>query len=223
MSEPADPGRVRQRRIADLLFVVQLTCALIFGGSQTLHMLESTEGLSISFFLFWALFLVINLGLSVQAHRAQPSRVTRQTVFVYSLWTLIIAANLGALAWHGSGAWNTVDDVTAGIALAGIAGTLGIGARHGLGWRDPIVRGWLAVFFKGVPQLTLAWNLAQVGGGGLAPLGVLAGHVTICTRLGQLVFSIREAGWDRNRLGSLISEIANEGSWIVATVVWLLV
>jgi len=92
----------RQRRLADLLFVVQLTCALIFGGSQTLHMLESTEGLNVSFFLFWALFLVINLGLSVQAHRAQPSRVTRQTVFVYSLWTLIIAANLGALAWHGS-------------------------------------------------------------------------------------------------------------------------
>ena len=42
-------------------------------------------------------------------------------------------------------------------------------------------------------------------------------------RLGQLVFSIREAGWDRNRMGSLISEVANEGSWIVATVVWLLV
>lgn len=219
----APPAGLRQRRIADSLFVVQLSCALLFGGSQTLHMLESTEGLSISFFLFWALFLVINLGLSIQAHRAQPSRVTRQTVFVYSLWTLIIAANLGALAWHGSGSWLVVDSVTAGIAVAGIAGTLGLGARRGLGWRDPIVRGWLAVFFKGVPQLTLAWNLAQVGGGGLAPLSVVAGHVTICTRLGQLLFSIREAGWDRNRQGSLISEVANEASWIVATVVWLLV
>lgn len=212
-----------QRRLADLLFVVQIVCALLFGGSQTLHMLSSTEGLSISWFLFWALFLVINLGLSVQAHRTQPSRVTRQTVWAYAIWTTIIAANLTALAWRGTGSWTFIDDLTAAIAVAGIVATLGVGAWRGLGWRDPIVRGWLAVFFKGVPQLTLAWNLAQVGGGGLAPLGVIAGHVTICTRLGQLCFSIREAGWDRNRVGSLISEIANEGSWIVATIVWLLV
>jgi len=213
----------RQRLTADALFVVQIACALLFGGSQTLHMLSSTEGLSISWFLFWALFLVINLGLSIQAHRARPSRVTRQTVLAYAIWTAIIAANLSALAWRGSGSCTFIDNVTTGIAIAGIVLTLAIGARHRLGIRDPLVRGWLAVFFKGVPQLTLAWNLAQVGGGGLAPLGIVAGHITICTRLGQLLFSIREAGWDRNRIGSLISEIANEASWIVATVVWLLV
>lgn len=212
----------RQQRITDTLFVVQVACAIVFGGSQSLHMLRSTEGLNLSFFLFWALFLAINLRLAVQAHRARASRVTRQTVFVYVLWTAIIAVNLGALAWHGPGEWSDIDNVTAALAVAGIAGTLAVGARHGLGWRDPIVRGWLAVFFKAVPQLTLAWNLALAGGGGLAPLGVLAGHVTICTRLGQLAFSVREAGWDRNRIGSLISEVANEASWIVATAVWLL-
>ncbi len=211
------------RRIADLLFVVQIGCALVFGVSQTLRMLSSIEGLSLSWFLCWALFLVINLRLSIQAHRAQPSRVTKQTLWAYSIWTTIIAANLAALAWQGSGTWTKIDDVTIGIAVAGIVATLLVGRRHGLGWRDPLVRGWLAVFFKGVPQLTLAWNLALVGGGGLAPFGVFAGHVTICTRLGQLIYSIREAGWDRNRTGSLISEVANEGSWIVATVVWLLV
>lgn len=226
MSDPASIGlpaapSATARRVADLLFAIQIGCAVIFGVSQTHRMLSSVEGLSLSWFLCWALFLVVNLRLSLQAHRNQPSRVTRQTVWAYSVWTTIIAANLGALAWHGAGAWTTIDDVTVGIALAGIVSTLLIGARRGLSWRDPIVRGWLAVFFKGVPQLTLAWNLALVGGAGLAPFGVFAGHVTICTRLGQLLFSIREAGWDRNRTGSLISELANEGSWIVATLVWL--
>ncbi|MCC7119951.1 MAG: hypothetical protein IT493_00215 [Gammaproteobacteria bacterium] len=210
-------------RVADVLFVVQIGCALVFGVSQTWRMCSSVEGLSPSWFLCWALFLVINLRLSIQAHRVQPSRVTRQTVWAYAIWTTIIAANLTVLAWQGAGTWTRVDDVTIGLALAGIVTTLAIGRCHGLGWRDPIVRGWLAVFFKGVPQLTLAWNLALVGGGGLAAFGVFAGHVTICTRLGQLVYSIREAGWDRNRTGSLISEVANEGSWIVATIVWLLV
>ncbi|HMM75314.1 MAG TPA: hypothetical protein PJ986_06380 [Gammaproteobacteria bacterium] len=219
----AGAARATQRRIADLLFVIQVGCALVFGLSQTWRMLSSVEGLSPSWFLCWALFLVINLRLSIRAHRVQPSRVTKQTVWVYALWTTIIATNLAALAWHGAGAWTAIDDATIGIVLAGVAATLALGHRRDLDWRDPIVRGWLAVFFKGVPQLTLAWNLALVGGGGLAPLAVFAGHVTICTRLGQLVFSIREAGWDRNRTGSLISEIANEGSWIVATVVWLMV
>lgn len=198
-----------------------MSCALVFGGSQTLQMLHSTEGLSNSWFLFWAMFLAVNLGLSIQAHRVQPSRVTLQTVWAYSLWTAIICANLAALAWHGGGTWRPIDNLTAVIVALGTCGTLGIGYRHGLSWRDPVVRGWLAVFFKGVPQLTLAWNLLLVGSAGLAGFAVLAGHVTICTRLGQLCYAIREAGWDRNRLGSLISEIANEASWLVATLVWL--
>jgi hypothetical protein len=37
-----------------------------------------------------------------------------------------------------------------------------------------------------------------------------------------LYFSIREAGWDRNRIGSALSEAANEISWVVTTIVWLM-
>ena len=42
-------------------------------------------------------------------------------------------------------------------------------------------------------------------------------------RLVQVWLSIREAGWDRNRLGIAIGEAANEASWIVATLVWVMV
>lgn len=212
-----------RRFTADLLFGVQLACALLFGLSQMYRMWSSVQGVSASWFLCWALFLAINLRLAYQAHRAQPSRITSQTLWTYAVWSVLITANLVTLLWRGRGTWTEIDDVTVGIALVGIGATLALGRRRGRGWRDPIVRGWFAVFCKGVPQLTLAWNLARVGGAGLAPVGVVAGHVTICTRLAQLVFALGEADWDRHRRGSLISEIANEGTWIVVTIVWLAV
>lgn len=211
------------KTLADSLFVLQLGCALLFGASQITHMFAITEGVSLTWFAFWEIFLVINLMLSVNAHRNQPSRVTFQTIVVYAFWTVIAAFCLGLLLWQGTAVWNSRDTLTTAVTGVGIAMVAGYGRRQRLTLADPMVRGYLAVLFKGVPQLTLAYNIALVGGDGIAPLGVIAGHVTICTRLGQLWFSIREAGWDRNRIGSLVSEVANEGSWIVATVAWLLV
>ena len=112
VTAPATRAPDTRQRVADLLFVVQIGCALVFGVSQTWRMLSSVEGLSLSWFLCWALFLVVNLRLSIQAHRVQPSRVTRQTVWAYSLWTAIITANLAALVWHGGGTWTHIDDIT---------------------------------------------------------------------------------------------------------------
>lgn len=213
----------RARLIADALFAIQVACALGFGLSQVGRMLQTTEGVSLTWFLFWAIFLGLNLLLSIKAHQVQPSRVTAQTVVTYATWSSVLAIALAVLLWRSLGEWHPVDTLNVAVSGAGVLATLAVGRRRGLGPGDPMVRGWLAVFFKATPQLTLAWHLAEVGGAGLAPFAVIAGHVTINLRLGQLYFSIREAGWDRNRIGSAVSEIANEASWIVATVVWLLV
>ena len=214
---------LRARLVADGLFVLQIVCGLGFGVSQFMKMLETTQGVSVSWLLLWALFLGINFRLAVQAHQTLPSRITRQTVATYVIWLAMLSINLGLLAWRHDTPWTRNDSLTTALAAAGTLAVLAVGRWHGLGFRDPLVRGWMAVFFKGVPQLTLAWYMAQVGGSGLSAFAVWTGHFTICTRLGQLVFSIREAGWDRARVGSLISEVANEGSWIVATVVWVFV
>ena len=221
MSTPATSSRARL--LADGLFLLQLACALGFGVSQFLKMQETTQGVSLSWLLLWALFLVINFRLAVQAHGTLPSRITRQMITTYLAWLGMLGVNLGLLAWRHETPWTQTDTFTAALAAGGTLVVLAVGRWHGLGARDPIVRGWLAVFFKGVPQLTLAWHMADVGGAGLSAFVVWTGHFMICTRLGQLVFSIREAGWDRARVGSLISEVANEGSWIVATVVWVAV
>jgi hypothetical protein len=83
------------------------------------------------------------------------------------------------------------------------------------------MRGWLAVSFKAVPQIVLAWSISIHGGAGLALGAVVSGHITILSRLAQLSMAIREAGWDQNRVGSFISEVPNELSWIAVTLAWV--
>lgn len=210
-----------KKLVADLLFIAQLIFTFVFGGSQFLRMLKTSQGVSITWFLFWEVFLVLNLVLTIRAHYRQPSRVTLQTVLSYVAWTTVVTADLGVMLWRRTGLWTSSDTGTSIVAGAGILGTLIVAYRKRLPVYDPIVRGYLALFFKAIPQLTLAYNIYKMGGAGIAGLAVVTGHITICTRLGQLWFAIREAGWERNRIGSAISEVANEGSWIVATAVWL--
>lgn len=209
--------------IADVLFVVQIGCAVAMGTAQMLLLRETVEGASITWFAFWLAFLLINLALAVGAHRAQASRVTRQTVAIYAVWTFVVAAILLALLLADGTRWNHVDSWTAVVTLAGMAAAVAVGRARGLGVGDPMVRATFAVFLKAVPQLTLAWNMWLHGAAGVSVWAVITGHVLINARLWQVWYSIREAGWDRNRVGIAIGEAANEASWVVATVVWVLV
>jgi hypothetical protein len=186
-------------------------------------MLTTTEGISLTWLSFWGVFLLINLSLSSKAHRLQPSRVTYQTMVAYAAWTVVVVFCIGIYIWQNVTFWTTLDTWTTGLAITGIIATLIIGYRNRLTIADPIVRGYLGVFFKGVPQLTLAYNIILAGGSGISTFAIVTGHINICTRLGQVIMSLREASWDRNRRGCAIGEMANEGSWIVATVAWLIV
>jgi hypothetical protein len=206
---------------ADALFGVQLLFTFIFGGSQFYRMLTTSQGVNISWFLSWLIFLLLNLILCIRAHQNQPSRITFQTIFSYAAWTFVVAADLAVMLWKGTHVWGRTDTITTTIVGLGAALTLAMSYRLELGLVDPMVKGWLAVFFKAIPQLALAYKIFLRGGAGLAAAAVITGHITILSRLGQLWFSIKEAGWDRNRRGSAFSELANEASWLVATLVWL--
>ncbi len=210
-----------QRLTADALFGVQLLFTFIFGGSQFYRMLTTRQGVNLSWFVSWLIFLLLNLALCIRAHQNQPSRITLQTILSYAAWTVGVAADLGVMLWKGTHIWGGTDTVTAIIVGLGVVLTVGLAFRLDLGIVDPMVKGWLAVFFKAVPQFALAYKIFMMGGAGLAAAAVITGHITILSRLGQLWFSIKEAGWDRNRRGSALSELANEASWLVATVVWL--
>ncbi len=198
------------KTIADLLFALQIVLALISGGSEFLRLLTTSQGINISWLVSWLAFLLINLTLTIQAHLTLPSRVTLQAVFTYAAWTLMIAACLGALLWRGEEIWDPEDNLTTLAVALGLAFTLLAAYRLGWGFADPLVRAGVAACFIGLPQLTLTYKIFMEGGAGMAGLMLLAGHIGICTRLGQLWFAIREAGWDRNRQGAALSELANE-------------
>ncbi len=216
-------SRGAEHGVGDLLFFVQIACALSFGVAQArLMYATSTQGVSVTWLAFWSIFLLINLSLSIRAHQAQASRVTAQTVVVYALWSLLLIANSAVFLWRGAQLWTAIDTLTCVLAGLGIVTTLVVAAHYSLALTDAIVRGYFGVFFKVVPQLMLAWNIWLVGGAGVSVVGIIIGHIAIGSRLGQIIVALREAGWDRNRRGALISEAANEGSWIIASIAWLL-
>jgi hypothetical protein len=206
---------------ADAIFILQITLALISGGSQFLRLLTTSQGVNVSWLACWLTFLLINLELTLRAHRRAPSRVTLQTVLTYGAWTLVIAANLGLLIWRGTEQWDTKDTTTAVMVGVGLLGTLLYARVRSFPLTDPMVNAGIGMCFIGLPQFTLAYKIFTVGGAGLAGGMLLAGHIGILTRLGQLWFAIREAGWDRNRLAAALSEVANEATWILVTAAWL--
>ena len=210
-----------KRFTADTFFILQLILALISGGSQFVRLLTTAQGINVSWLASWLTYLVINLILTIRAHVVWPSRVTLQTVLTYAAWTTVIAADLAVMVWMGREMWDGKDTFTAAMVAGGVLLTLVWGKIRGLTFTDPLVSGFLAVCFVGLPQLTLTYKIFTEGGAGMAGAMLLAGHIGIMTRLGQLWYAIHEAGWDRNRLGAALSEIANEVTWILVTVAWL--
>jgi hypothetical protein len=213
----------RKRFIADLLFGSQLVLGVFFAGSRIVRMSQTLQGILLSEFILIGSFCALNLGLAITANRVQSTRISKQTVVIYTFWSVALVGCVGMVLTRGTYQWSRLDTITLAVAaLAGSAVVVFGRVRYGLPVRDPIVRGYLAAVFKGWPQLTLAFNIAQKGGTGLPLLAVILGHATILIRIGQLVFALREAGWDRNRRGSMISEAWNEGTWLITTAVWII-
>lgn len=212
---------ITKKLTADTLFAVQIGCTLVSGGSEFLRLLTTSQGVNLSWLASWLAFLSINLTLTIRAHLSQPSRVTLQTVLSYGLWTLMIAACLGAMLWQGTEWWDAKDTLTAILVGSGVILTWLWAWWRGQKISDPLVNAGFAVCFIGLPQLTLAYKIYTVGGEGMAGLMLLAGHIGILTRLGQLWFAIREAGWERDRQGAALGELANEATWVLVTLAWL--
>ena len=212
---------ITKKLTTDALFAVQIGSTIVSGGSEFLRLLTTSQGVNLSWLASWLAFLSINLTLTIRAHLKQPSRVTLQTVLSYGLWALMIAACLGAMLWRGTDLWDAKDTLTAILVGSGVILTgLWVWWRR-LKISDPLVNAGFAVCFIGLPQLTLAYKIFTVGGEGMAGLMLLAGHIGILTRLGQLWFAIREAGWERDRQGAALGELANEGTWVLVTLAWL--
>lgn len=203
---------------SSIFFWVQIVCGLIFGVAQFSRMLTTTQGISISWFGYWEAFLVLNLVMALKAHRNHPSRTTWQTIASYAVWTVMITADLALALLKSS--WDRNDSWTSGFIACGVVVLYFVARRRKWPISDPWVKASMAVLFKAVPQIMLAYKVYLVGGAGLSLVTLVNGHVTILMRIGLLAKSVDEAKTDRNRIGSAITEVSNELTWIVVTVVW---
>jgi hypothetical protein len=213
-----------KHRIGNLLFWFQIICAFIFCGSQALKMLESTQGVSLSFFICHGIFALLNLSLAVVAMRESGSgndrQIKKQSVFIYSMWTVFLAIHLSIAIWKMPRLWKHTDTVAISLVTLGVLIIISIAKAKRLPLTDSYVKAGLAIFFKSVPQVALAYSISVYGKGGLSGVWILFGHITILTRLVHLWVSNREQ-WNRNTRGSFVSEVWNEGSWLAASAAWL--
>ncbi len=212
-----------KRLTADLLLGIQITGGLLITGSQIIRLFSSTQGLSIAMFGLAAIFFGINLVLAVRAHKILPSRVTRQTIFVYVLWTVLCTTLVATALVNNPSIWDRNETTISVIAAFGAIIVMIVAYLKKLSFGNPMVKSWLAIAFKAVPQVAQAYKLFLMGGAGLAGGAIIGGHMTMLTRLGQLTFSIKEAGWDKNRWALFLSEAANWLTWVLVTIVWFIV
>ncbi len=209
--------------IADFLFAIQILGAFVFCGAYALRLIHDITGFSLAQFGLAISYLVFHLALAFGAHRADPSRGTRQIISTYIVWFVLGACVLVAAGTNPAYRWNTKDTTTLVTAAALTIVVLLMSAARRLPLNDPMVEASFAIAYKSVPQTLLAWKFLAEGGSGLPGLAVVVGHITILIRLGQIYFIVKKAGWDRNRVWLAVSETANELSWVIATIAWLLV
>lgn len=186
-------------------------------------MLESTQGVSFSFFVCHGIFALLNLSLSVAALAGatlSDRAVKRQSVFIYTMWTSVLALHASIAFMKMPVLWKPIDTVAVSVVGVGVTLILAAATHKKMPLLDPYVKAGLAIFFKAVPQVALAITIYQNGKGGLSGWWILLGHVTILTRITHLWFSNRQK-WDRNTKGSFVSEVWNEASWALATAAWV--
>ncbi|MDP3985544.1 MAG: hypothetical protein Q8P82_02155 [bacterium] len=205
-----------------LPLAIQIVGGLILGISQYFKMLETLQGVSLVMFLSFEVYLVINLLLAMRAHQELRNSETRQLIGIYLFWIAMITLDLSAIWRHGGYRWDLNDSITLIIAALGVVGTL-VGARiYNLPLGDPIVKGIVSWFFKAIPQVALGIKIYAEGGNGTPLPAIIAGHATIITRLVLMYRSKRKLGWNRAVRGMALSEIANEASWVIVTIMWII-
>ena len=212
------------QKLGIFLFWFQVFCALFSGSAQALKMLDSTQGLTLSFFIFQIGFMLINLGLSYDAlTSANTNRQMKfQSIIVYLMWTIFSILHISIVLWKMPDLWRNIDTVSTSIVLLGLLLIFIYMKIKKFPVSAPYIRMSIAILLKSLPQLFLAGSIFLYGGSGVSGWWLLFGHFIIISRIGHLWISNNQ-GWNINTRASLISEIWNEITWATATIVWLVV
>lgn len=199
------------------LFVFQVIAAWTYALFQSIQVFSGhTGGLTLALWLMFITYLIFSLTLSVSSYKQQPSAERRWVISIFVqfliifVWLFIIGLK--------SIRWTNGDTIV--IIIVMFASLITV--YHYKGVQDPIGRGFLTVWCKGIPQLWIAYvMIACQSSEGIPPIAMLASHITSTPRLIQVYINGKNGGWDRSTIGLMMGESANVFTWYIATAVWL--
>ena len=205
---------------SDSFAAFQIIWAYVFTVPQLFRMFVSTTGMTINWLLCALIFIVLNLILSISSYRKVNNRKTAQAIVIYANWVLLLIP-LVTVAFIKC-PWTGRDSVIFSLIMAA---ALSIGlwcAISKTSLTDPVVKGLFVGLFRAVPHLFMAYCIFSAGSSrGIAFVTMIAANVTALCRVTTLLMSCRETHWEKGIRASFLSECANEGSWMVTSVMWL--
>ncbi len=209
------------RGAADALFYIQVIGAAGLVIPMLIRNLYTVEGVSMSFLIVLLVFCGLQASLALPAHRTQPSRKTRQALFIYMMWIVLVGVDILIIWLGGLYEWDTNDSVTIGATLVGAVLVYRRRRSRGFTFENPITKSQVAMTTRGIPQLLQGVKIFIAGGGGLPGVSVLVGNLNIWIRMAHLILTQQEAIWDENRRWLLASELVNALTWGMVSIVWL--
>jgi len=212
--------RLTEYTRSDKLFALQIILAYLFAGAQITKLFRNTGGMTVTWMLFADVFILLNLWLAMKAHREVKSRDTWQARAIYLNWAVL--GTFMALQGLILCPWTRADSIVSTFITIGAAGIISWAYSQQRKLDDPVVRGLLIGIFRVVPHCYIIYCISRAGSGsGYAGIAVLAANLTASLRIVTLGISVYHSGWNRNVTAQLVSECANEGSWLCVTGVWL--
>jgi hypothetical protein len=150
-----------------------------------------TQGLTLVLYVNFLAYVTLSWFLAFAAYKQDRDAIRKFIVVVFSQWIifliLIVVLGFGKIVWRGG-------DTIISLVILGLSLFTLIVFR---GVNNPFSKGWLAVWFKSVPQLWLAYTIYSAGGGsGLPVITLIAGHLTAIPRLGNVVWAGYRGGWE---------------------------
>ncbi len=212
---------MKERYFQDLLFLFQLSMALIFGFFQIEQMLfVSVEGVSISAYLFTTIFVGVNTYFVLEAKKVFRDKLAVQNFIIYSVGTFIYFIFTLILIIKSD--WSLNDSQTSIVVLVVSSLILIKSNRENLSIKDTKVKADLGIVFRAVPHSFMAYKVFTEGGAGLSPVMIVMFHVLTITRIILIYQSYQKLKTDINRKSVLRTELWNEGSWVLVTIAWFL-
>lgn len=202
---------------ATLLFWFQIVMAWIYMVPQVWQIIQGkTGGLTLAMWVIFMGYLFVSLSLAMLAWKEKKERIRFYTVLIFAQWSIFISALF--LMCVGTVYWSPGDTV---VCVAVVFLSVATVLRKG--FKDPMTRGWLSVWCKGIPQLWMAYVMwSSQSAEWLPGLSLLATNATAIPRLIQVYLQGRNGGWDKPTKGLLLGETANVGTWLVVTLVWFI-